>query len=75
MRLPRYRFTIRRFMVLTAVLAACMAYLLAADLEGRASRCGTPLVSAEGNLCLLATIGYGGYGLVRMVVWAIRHPS
>jgi hypothetical protein len=71
MRRPRFRFTIRRFMILTAVLAGSMTYLLAAAREGRANHCGTPLAWAVGNLCLFAIV----YGFVRMVVWAIHHPS
>jgi hypothetical protein len=75
MHLPRRQFTIRQFMILTAVLAASIAYLLAAEQEGRASRCGYPLESAIGNL-LFAAVGFGVIRtLIRMVVFAIRHPS
>ncbi len=75
MHLPRMQFTIRQFMILTAMLAASIAYLLAAAQEGRASHCGYPLQSAIGNL-LFAAVGFGVIrALTRMVLFAIRHPS
>jgi hypothetical protein len=71
MRLPRVRFTIRWFMIRLAVLAAAIAFLVSADREGRTSRCGYPHTSATMLLLVLSL----GYGLVRIVIWGIRHPS
>jgi hypothetical protein len=71
MRLPRVRFTIRWFMTRIAVLAAAVAFLVAADREGRPNGCGTPLLSAMTVLLALAT----GYVITRIVIFGIRHPS
>jgi hypothetical protein len=73
--MQRYQITLQWLMIRIAVIAPALAFLAAAEREGRASRCGTPLIqSAE----LLTALGLG-YGiirrLVRLVVFAIRHPS
>jgi hypothetical protein len=75
MQLIRFRFTIRRFMIWTAVLAVGIAYLVAADQEGRVSHCGYPLIHAMWVLSMAA----GAFNVIRLVVsllvFAIRHPS
>ena len=71
MRQPRFRFSIGRFMILTAVLAAALAYLVAADREGRPRHCGTPLAWATDNWLIVSA----GFGLIRLVIFGIRHPS
>jgi hypothetical protein len=54
-----------------AVVAAAFAFLVAADREGRAAGCGTPLVNAVSILLALAT----GYLIVRIATFGNRHAS
>jgi len=75
MRLPRVRFTIRWLMIRIAVLAAGLAFLLAADREGRSNGCGTPLLNAMGLLLAFATCYVMIRITIRMVIFSIRHPS
>jgi hypothetical protein len=68
-------FKIRQFMLLTAYLAGSLAYLVAAEREGRPRHCGAPLATAE---LLVVSIPIGFLvirALIRMVIFAIRHPS
>ena len=74
MHLPRMQFTIRQFMILTAMLAASIASSWRPSRRGvRASHCGYPLQSAIGNL-LFAAVGFGVIRtLTRTVLFALRH--
>ncbi len=71
MRRPRVRFTIRWLMTRIAVVAAAMAFLVAADREGRSPGCGTPLANAVMALVAIAMV----YMTIRMVIFGIRHPT
>jgi len=75
MRLPRVRITIRWLMIRIAVLATSLAFLLAADREGRANGCGTPLLNAMAVLLALATCYMFIRIMIKMVIFSIRHPS
>ncbi len=62
-------------MIVTAILAASLAYLVAADRESKASHCGSPIATAQAVLLFLA-IGFAVLRTVfRLLVFAIRHPS
>lgn len=69
MRWPQ--FTIRWAMTRIVVIAAALAYLVAAEKESRASGCGDPTAVAVTVLILLAIL----YRVGRLVVFAIRHRS
>lgn len=53
------------------VIALALAFLEAAEREGRAAQCGTPLINA------IAILGFLGvlFELVRLVLFAIRNPT
>ncbi len=73
--LRRFQFKIRQLMLLTAYLAGSLAYLVAAEREGRPWHCGIPLATAE---LLVVSIPIGFFAirsLIRMLIFAIRHPS
>ena len=54
-----------------AVVAAALAFLVAADREGWPRGCGTPLANAVIALVAIATV----YMTIRMVIFGIRHPT
>jgi hypothetical protein len=53
------------------VFAAALAFLMAADREGKPSGCGTPLANAIIVLLGLAMV----YVTIRIVSFGIRHPT
>jgi hypothetical protein len=54
-----------------AVFAAALAFLVAADREGRPRGCGTPLANAAITLVAIAMV----YVTIRIVIFGVRHPT
>jgi hypothetical protein len=53
------------------IIAVGLAFLAAAEKESLASQCGTPTLLALAFLVIITVL----YGIARILIFAVRHPS